>query len=68
MLNINLVGTFNVCRLVVEQMAKQKPVNKDGERGVLVNVASVAAYEGQQGQAAYSASKGFFFLMSQCLQ
>lgn len=57
-LNINLVGTFNVCRLVVEQLAKQNPVNQDGERGVMVNVASVAAFEGQQGQAAYSASKG----------
>eukprot|EP01127_Copromyxa_protea_P015458 TRINITY_DN4453_c0_g1_i1.p1 TRINITY_DN4453_c0_g1~~TRINITY_DN4453_c0_g1_i1.p1 ORF type:complete len:118 (+),score=27.83 TRINITY_DN4453_c0_g1_i1:322-675(+) len=55
--NINLVGTFNVCRLVVEQMTKQSP-NSGGERGVLVNVASVAAFEGQQGQAAYSASKG----------
>lgn len=54
--NINLVGTFNVLRLAVAEMAKNKPV--DTERGVIINVASVAAYEGQIGQAAYSASKG----------
>lgn len=59
-ININLSGTFNVCRLVVEQMSKQSPINGEGERGVLVNVASVAAYEGQQGQVAYAASKGIF--------
>ena len=51
------MGTFNVTRLVAEQMAKNEP-NKGGERGVIVNTSSVAAYEGQIGQAAYSASKG----------
>jgi NAD(P)-dependent dehydrogenase (short-subunit alcohol dehydrogenase family) len=54
--HINLVGTFNVIRVAAAQMASQEP---DGEeRGVLVNTASVAAFEGQVGQAAYSASKG----------
>lgn len=55
-LQVNLVGTFNVLRFAAEQMAKNEPV--DGERGVIINTASVAAYEGQIGQAAYSASKG----------
>jgi len=55
-IQVNLVGTFNVLRLAAEQMAKNEPV--DGERGVIINTASVAAYEGQIGQAAYSASKG----------
>ena len=54
---MNTVGTFNVIRLVAEHMAKNEP-NVGGERGVIVNTASVAAYEGQIGQAAYSASKG----------
>ncbi len=57
-LDVNLVGTFNVLRLVAAQMAKQEPVNEDGCRGVIINTASIAAYEGQIGQAAYSASKG----------
>jgi len=57
-IGINLGGTFNVTRLVAAQIASQQPVNKDGERGVVINVASVAAFEGQQGQVAYSASKG----------
>jgi NAD(P)-dependent dehydrogenase (short-subunit alcohol dehydrogenase family) len=53
---VNLIGTFNVLRLAAEQMAKQEP---DGEeRGVIVNTASIAAFDGQIGQAAYSASKG----------
>lgn len=56
--NVNLVGTFNVARLVAEQLAKQAPHNSDGERGVLVHTASIAAMDGQIGQAAYSASKG----------
>lgn len=56
-IDINLTGTFNVLRLCVEQMAKNQP-NSDGERGVIVNTASVAAYDGQKGQVAYSASKG----------
>lgn len=55
-IQINLVGSFNVLRLAAEQMANNEPVN--GERGVIINTASVAAYEGQIGQAAYSASKG----------
>ncbi len=53
---VNLVGTFNVLRLAAEVMAQQDPV--EGERGVVVNTASIAAYDGQIGQAAYSASKG----------
>jgi len=56
-ININLIGTFNVIRLAAEKMAGNAP-NEEGERGVIVNTASVAAYEGQIGQAAYSASKG----------
>lgn len=52
---INLVGTFNVLRLAAERIARTDPV--DGERGVIVNTASVAAYDGQIGQAAYAASK-----------
>jgi len=54
--NINLVGTFNVVRLVADAMAKNTP-NAEGERGVIVNTASVAAFDGQMGQAAYAASK-----------
>lgn len=53
---VNLVGTFNVTRLAAEAMAGNEP-QQDGERGVIVNTASVAAFEGQIGQAAYSASK-----------
>ncbi|MFF4025432.1 MULTISPECIES: 3-hydroxyacyl-CoA dehydrogenase [Nocardia] len=53
---VNLIGTFNVIRLAAERIAKTEPV--DGERGVIINTASVAAFEGQIGQAAYSASKG----------
>ena len=56
-LDINLMGTFNVFRLCVEQMAKNQPT-EEGERGVIVNTASVAAFDGQKGQVAYSASKG----------
>ncbi|HLW69454.1 MAG TPA: SDR family NAD(P)-dependent oxidoreductase [Candidatus Binataceae bacterium] len=54
---VNLVGTFNVIRLAAAQMAKNAP-GPDGERGVIINTASIAAYDGQIGQAAYSASKG----------
>jgi NAD(P)-dependent dehydrogenase (short-subunit alcohol dehydrogenase family) len=54
---VNLIGTFNVIRLAAAQMAENTP-NAEGERGVIVNTASVAAYDGQIGQAAYSASKG----------
>ena len=56
--DVNLIGTFNVLRLAAEQMATHDPVTADGCRGVIINTASVAAYEGQIGQAAYSASKG----------
>ena len=54
---VNLVGTFNVVRLVAAAMAGNEP-GRDGERGVIVNTASIAAFDGQVGQAAYSASKG----------
>jgi len=54
-IEVNLVGTFNVLRLAAARMAELEPV--DGERGVIVNTASIAAFEGQVGQAAYSASK-----------
>jgi 3-hydroxyacyl-CoA dehydrogenase / 3-hydroxy-2-methylbutyryl-CoA dehydrogenase len=56
-IQINLIGTFNTLRLAVAEMAKNEP-NADGERGVIVNTASIAAFDGQIGQAAYSASKG----------
>jgi NAD(P)-dependent dehydrogenase (short-subunit alcohol dehydrogenase family) len=55
--NVNLVGTFNVVRLVAAAMAKS-PAGDDGERGVIVLTSSIAAYDGQIGQAAYAASKG----------
>jgi NAD(P)-dependent dehydrogenase (short-subunit alcohol dehydrogenase family) len=55
--NINLIGTFNLIRLAATAMCGNAP-NDEGERGVIVNTASVAAYDGQIGQAAYSASKG----------
>ncbi len=54
---INLTGTFNAIRLAADAMSRGEP-NDAGERGVIINTASVAAYEGQIGQAAYSASKG----------
>lgn len=54
--SINLIGTFNMARLAAEAMSAQEP-NAEGERGVIVNTASVAAYDGQVGQAAYGASK-----------
>lgn len=56
-INVNLVGSFNVIRLAAEKMAQNVP-NESGERGVIVNTTSIAAFEGQIGQAAYSASKG----------
>lgn len=55
-IEVNLIGTFNVIRLAAAQMVQQEPV--DGERGVIVNTASIAAFDGQIGQVAYSASKG----------
>ncbi|KAF6090610.1 hydroxysteroid 17-beta dehydrogenase 10 [Phyllostomus discolor] len=56
-LNVNLLGTFNVIRLVAGEMGQNEP-DQGGQRGVIINTASVAAFEGQVGQAAYSASKG----------
>ncbi len=56
-IQINLIGTFNMLRLAAEAMVRNAP-NADGERGVIVNTASISAYDGQMGQAAYSASKG----------
>ena len=55
--NINLIGAFNMIRLAAAAIAKEPP-GEDGERGVIVNSASIAAYDGQIGQAAYAASKG----------
>src|SRR5690606_33446651 len=56
-ITVNLIGTFNCIRLAASAMASNEP-NAQGERGVIVNTASVAAFDGQIGQAAYSASKG----------
>ncbi len=56
-ITVNLVGTFNVCRLASEAISRNTP-NADGERGVLINTASIAAFDGQIGQVAYAASKG----------
>jgi NAD(P)-dependent dehydrogenase (short-subunit alcohol dehydrogenase family) len=56
-IEINLIGTFNVIRLAAAEMAAHEP-NAEGERGVIVNTASIAAFDGQVGQAAYAASKG----------
>jgi NAD(P)-dependent dehydrogenase (short-subunit alcohol dehydrogenase family) len=55
--SINLIGTFNMVRLAADAIVKEMP-GEDGERGVIVNTASIAAYDGQIGQAAYAASKG----------
>jgi NAD(P)-dependent dehydrogenase (short-subunit alcohol dehydrogenase family) len=55
-IRVNLIGTFNMIRLAVADMAKLEPI--EGERGVVISTASIAAYDGQIGQAAYSASKG----------
>jgi NAD(P)-dependent dehydrogenase (short-subunit alcohol dehydrogenase family) len=55
-IQVNLIGTFNVLRLAAAEMARNEP-NEEGERGVVVNTASAAAFDGQIGQAAYSASK-----------
>jgi NAD(P)-dependent dehydrogenase (short-subunit alcohol dehydrogenase family) len=57
-IRVNLIGTFNCLRLAAAAMAKTEPVDADGTRGAVVNIASVAAFDGQIGQAAYSASKG----------
>jgi NAD(P)-dependent dehydrogenase (short-subunit alcohol dehydrogenase family) len=55
---INLVGSFNCLRLAAAAMARMDPLDADGQRGAIVNMASAAAFDGQTGQAAYSASKG----------
>ena len=65
-ISVNLVGTFNVMRLAAEAMSGQEPVDADGQRGVIINTASVAAYEGQVGQIAYAASKGGVYSMGIC--
>ena len=54
---VNVCGTFNVSRLAVGLMGENEP-DKDGQRGIVINTASVAAFDGQMGQVAYSASKG----------
>jgi NAD(P)-dependent dehydrogenase (short-subunit alcohol dehydrogenase family) len=56
-IQVNLVGSFNIMRLAAAEMATRQP-NADGERGVIISTASIAAFEGQIGQVAYSASKG----------
>ena len=57
-IGVNLVGTFNLASQAAALMARNEPLDADGNRGVIVNTASVAAYEGQVGQVAYAASKG----------
>jgi len=57
-IRVNLIGSFNMLRLAAAAMAKTEPVDADGSRGAIVNMASVAAFDGQTGQAPYSASKG----------
>ena len=57
-INVNVVGSFNMLRLVSHRMTQLETLDGDGERGVIVNTSSVAAYDGQVGQAAYSSSKG----------
>jgi NAD(P)-dependent dehydrogenase (short-subunit alcohol dehydrogenase family) len=63
-IQINLIGTFNTIRLAAAAMANNAPSTEDGERGVIINTASVAAFDGQIGQAAYSASKGGIVAMT----
>jgi 3-hydroxyacyl-CoA dehydrogenase/3-hydroxy-2-methylbutyryl-CoA dehydrogenase len=60
---VNTVGTFNVVRLAAGLIGENEP-NQDGERGIIINTASVAAFDGQMGQAAYSASKGAIVSMT----
>ena len=57
-INVNLIGTFNLMRIAAAAMAKTEPADGDGQRGVIINTASIAGIEGQTGQVAYSASKG----------
>lgn len=62
-IQVNLVGSFNIMRLAADQMQNRDP-NEDGERGVIISTASIAAFDGQIGQAAYSASKGGIVAMT----
>lgn len=62
-IQVNTIGTFNVIRLAVGLIGENEP-NSNGERGVVINTASVAAYDGQMGQAAYAASKGAILSMT----
>ena len=57
-LRVNLIGTYNICRLAAARIVALAPLDADGARGVIVNTASVAAFDGQVGQEAYAASKG----------
>ena len=57
-IKVNLLGSFNMLRQSAAAMAKTEPMDADGQRGVIINMASVAAFDGQTGQAAYSAAKG----------
>jgi NAD(P)-dependent dehydrogenase (short-subunit alcohol dehydrogenase family) len=57
-INVNLIGTFNLMRIAAAAMARTEPADADGQRGVIINTSSVAGIEGQTGQIAYSASKG----------
>ena len=57
-IDIDLVAPYNILRLAAWAMAQQEPVNEDGERGVIINTSSAAAYHGQRGQQSYSAAKG----------
>jgi NAD(P)-dependent dehydrogenase (short-subunit alcohol dehydrogenase family) len=63
-ININLIGSFNVASQAAEFMAKNEPMGEAMERGVIINTASVAGYEGQMGQSAYAASKGGIIALS----
>ena len=63
-INVNLVGTFNVMRVVADAMSRMENIPDGAERGVIINTASIAAYEGQIGQTAYSASKGGIVAMT----
>jgi len=63
-IRVNLIGSFNVLRLCAEVMQLNEPVTEDDERGVIINVASIAAFDGQTGQAGYAASKGGIVAMT----
>ncbi|QPK79841.1 SDR family NAD(P)-dependent oxidoreductase [Corynebacterium lizhenjunii] len=63
-INVNLLGTFHVLTSAAEAMSQLEPADADGQRGVIINTASVAAFEGQVGQAAYAASKGAVHALS----